>query len=156
MTSVLIVTSSKPKNNHSHFFPKLREDDKSIIIPPMLLIFCNLIELLKMRECLILNVIDTVSLEECFNQQKKLVNQSSMKTLHSAHLGIECSIPDQTMVNFVEDGNLLSKIPELDSGLAIDEICPTLRSNLNFRSPECIQITSLDGGLNNLKITLHY
>ena len=47
-------------------------------------------------------------------------------------------IMDKEKINFVEHGSLLAKIPEIDSGLAIDEICPTLRSNLNFRNPECI------------------
>jgi hypothetical protein len=63
---------------------------------------------------------------------------------------------NKEFINFIEHGSLLMKIPTLDSGLAIDEICPTLRANLNFRNPECIQQMSLDSGLSNLKITFHY
>ena len=63
---------------------------------------------------------------------------------------------NQELVNFVEHGSLLAKIPDVDSGLAIDEMCPTMRSNLNFRNPESIQTLTLDGGLNNLRVTSHY
>ena len=62
-----IETQLKKKDKGSHFFPKLREDDKSINVPPMLLVFCNLIELLRMRESLIVNVVETLCLDECFN-----------------------------------------------------------------------------------------
>ena len=123
----------------------------------MLLVFCNLVEMLRMRESLILAMADTNALEECFDRQKKLVNRGSDRSLFSEHLQIECtSIVDHNHVNFVEHGSLLSKFPQMESGLAIDELCPTLRANLNFRNPECIQTLTLDGGLNNLKVTLHY
>ena len=82
---------------------------------------------------------------------------TSVKSLHAQGLDINCNmITEQGQVNFIEHGSLLFKLPENDSGLAIDEICPTLRSNLNFRNPECIQLTTLDGGINNLRVTLHY
>lgn len=44
----------------------------------------------------------------------------------------------------------------MTSGLAIDEICPTLRANLNFSNPDSIQSLVLDSGLNNLKVSVHY
>ena len=49
-----IDTQLRPKQKSSHFFPKLRDDDRNINVPPMLLIFCNLIEVLRIREQLIL------------------------------------------------------------------------------------------------------
>lgn len=58
-------------------------------------------------------------------------------------------------VNFVEDGSLLAHLPGR-SGLAVDELCPSLRANLNMRNPESIQTLMLDGGLANLKCTVHY
>ena len=123
----------------------------------MLLVFCNLIEMLRMRESLILSMADTSALEDCYNRQKSLVNKESDKNLFAEHLNIECvSLVEHNYVNFVEHGSLLSKLPRIDSGLAIDELCPTLRANLNFRNPESIQTMTLDGGLNNLKVTLHY
>ena len=147
----------KPSQNQTHFFPKLRDEDKNINVPPMLLVFCNLIEMLRMRENLILAMADTTALEDCYNRQKKLVNREAERNLFSEHLHIECtSLVDHSYVNFVEHGSLLSKLPQMDSGLAVDEVCPTLRANLNFRNPECIQTLTLDGGLNNLKVTLHY
>ena len=78
-----IETQLKKKDKGSHFFPKIREEDKMIQVPPMLLVFCNLIELLKMRECLIVNVIETLTLDECFSSQKRAVNMTSVKSLHA-------------------------------------------------------------------------
>jgi hypothetical protein len=41
-------------NKNSAFFPKLKEDDNKIYAPPMLIMYCNLAELLRLRELLIL------------------------------------------------------------------------------------------------------
>lgn len=77
--------------------------------------------------------------------------------LHSQPLNITCaSILEDDQVNFVEQGSLLAKHPDPTSGLAIDEVCPTLRASLNFMNPESIQTLMLDGGLNNAKVSLHY
>ena len=141
----------------AHFFPKLRDDDKKIHAPPLLLVFCNLVELLRMRESLILTLSESHTLESCFNEQKKILKCSNLATTNTSNLNVECnSIVASGMVNFVEHGNLLAKIPEMDSGLAIDEVCPTIRANLDFQNTESVQIMALDGGLQNLTTTLHY
>jgi len=50
-----------------------------------------------------------------------------------SHLNLETTqIVEQGMVNYMEHGSLYVKIPDCDSGLAIDEVCPTIRSHLNF------------------------
>lgn len=96
-------------------------------------------------------------LGDIYDQQKKLAGRSELGLLHSQHLNIDCnSILDPDQVNFIESGSLLAKNPELSSGLAIDELCPTLRANLNFMNPESVQTMVLDAGLNNVKVTLHY
>jgi hypothetical protein len=41
-------------------------------------------------------------------------------------------------MNYIEEGSLLQKYPDMTSGLAIDEICPSLRANLNFSNPDSI------------------
>ena len=62
-----------------------------------------------------------------------MVNKESLKCLFSDHLKINSdSLIDQSLVNFIEDGNLTSKIPGTNSGLAIDELCPNIRAHLNF------------------------
>jgi hypothetical protein len=54
----------------------------------MLLVFCNLVELLRMRENLILCLAETQLLDECFRHQKQLVHQDSLQTAHQQHLNI--------------------------------------------------------------------
>lgn len=110
-----------------------------------------------MREDLILSLTETQMLEECFTNQKRLVHQDTLSTSHQQHLNIQCTgLVEHGLVNFVEHGSLLAKVPGLDSGLAIDEVCPTLRATLNFQNPECVQVMTLDGGLQNMSTTLHY
>lgn len=57
----------KTQSLQAHFFPRLRDDDKQINAPPMLLVFCNLVEMLRLREHLILAITETKTLEDCFN-----------------------------------------------------------------------------------------
>lgn len=134
-----IETQLRPKQGQAHFFPKLRDDEKNVNVPPSVLVFCNLADLLRMREALIMQLADTKVLEEIFDQQKKLAGRSELGVLHSQHLNIDCnSILDEGQINFIECGSLLAKFPETSSGLAIDEVCPTLRANLNFMNPESI------------------
>jgi len=45
----------------------------------MLKLFCNLLELIRMRDSLILGVSETVLLEDVFEQQKKLLNKQGTK-----------------------------------------------------------------------------
>jgi len=53
--------------------------------------------------------------------------------MYPTHMNMESSsLIEKGMVNFIEHGSLYVKIPEINSGLAIDEICPTIRSHLNF------------------------
>lgn len=99
---------------------------------------------------------ETKALERCYNWQKKGLGVSH-KTQFEQDLGLEFPLSvDKQHVNFVEHGSLLAKIPDPDSGLAIDEISVTIRSNLNFMNSECLQTLSLDGGLANLTASTHY
>ena len=51
-----IETQLSQKGGVARFFPKLREDDRKVNVPPMLLVFCNLIEVMRLRENLIVSM----------------------------------------------------------------------------------------------------
>lgn len=66
-TRKFIEMQLRPSKGKTHFFPKLRGEEKKLVIPPMLLIFCNLVELSRLRENLILYMNETKMLEDVFN-----------------------------------------------------------------------------------------
>ena len=104
-----------------------------------------------------MQLVDTMALSEIYDNQKKIAGRSELGVLNSQSLNINCSsILEDDQVNFMEQGSLLAKHPDPNSGLAIDEICPTLRACMNFMNPESIQTLMLDGGIINVKVSLHY
>lgn len=52
-------------------------------MPPALIIFCNLVDVMRMREELILQLADSSALDAIFTKQKKLVNMTELGTLSS-------------------------------------------------------------------------
>lgn len=45
----------------------------------MLLVFCNLVEVMRLRECLILNLTETVALQDIYNGLKDLANRANFR-----------------------------------------------------------------------------
>ena len=46
----------------------------------MLLVFCNLLEVLRLRESLVVALSESSALQDIFNQLKELANKSSLRT----------------------------------------------------------------------------
>jgi hypothetical protein len=74
-----IETQLQSSGAQAIFFPKLREDDRRVNVPPMLLIFCNLIEMMRLRELLILDMSESKVLSEVFDALKDMANKSGFK-----------------------------------------------------------------------------
>ena len=74
-----IETQLQSGGAQARFFPKLREDDRRVNVPPMLLVFCNLVEVMRLREYLILNVTETVALQDIYNDLKEQANRSNFR-----------------------------------------------------------------------------
>ena len=137
----------------ARFFPKLREDDRRVNVPPMLLVFCNLLEVLRLRESLVVALSESSALQDIFSHLKDLANKSSLRTLSQLPLPYQ-PVDGFTRdhINFFDDGSLSSK----DIDLAINEFDPTLRSNINFMNSESLQCLVLDSGVQELRAVLHY
>lgn len=71
----------RPQKQTTHFFPRLKEDETKVEMPPSLLLYCNLAELLRLREQLILGMADTLILTESYDKQKNVVNLSGLATI---------------------------------------------------------------------------
>ena len=48
-------------------------------MPPMLVVFCNLVEVIRLREDLILHMSETVMLQDIYRELKDLANRNNYK-----------------------------------------------------------------------------
>ncbi|CDW75700.1 UNKNOWN [Stylonychia lemnae] len=151
-TRNFIETQLQSKGNQARFFPKLREDDRKVNVPPMLLVFCNLIEVIRLRELMITNLSETQVLTDFYMHLRDLVNRSNYKLLYQNQLIFETFAVSKEQINFVEDGSLT----DVDIDLAINEYDSNLRSNLNFMNSESVQCLVLDGGVSELRAATTY
>jgi hypothetical protein len=67
-------------------------------------------------------------------------------------LAFEHNLHENDEMNFLDDG----PASFLDIELAINEVDPTMASNLNFRSAEAFKMMILTSGLEEVRVILHY
>lgn len=93
----------------------------------MLILFCNLVELIRLREVLIKGLSECAILSEVYNYQKEIVNRPSYTEFFNQKLGLE-SLIHRENINYIEEGIMFDN----NIGLAINEYDDNLRSNINF------------------------
>jgi hypothetical protein len=91
----------------ARFFPKLREDDRKVNVPPTLLLFCNLVEVMRLRENMILNLTESQALTDIYEHLKSLVNKENLKLFSQSPIPFQ-SVDNFTreQVNFFDEGSL--------------------------------------------------
>jgi hypothetical protein len=120
--------------------------------PSMLVMSCNLVEVLRLREELILRLHETDILSFTYKQQLKCVNKDSFKLFLSDSLPFETTQIMKDSMNMV-DYNDGSKI-EFD--LPFREFDNTLKAALDFKSESCLKALMTDLGVEELRAVLHY
>ena len=141
------------KKNFGRFFPKLHEHSALINMPSLLILSCNTIEILRLRNTLIMTVQQTEILEELFLKQTKLMGKEGLVYLKDKFKFPEYVVGvNETFVNFIDDG----PASELHLKLAVNEFDPSLRSALNFADPECFKALILPLGLEELRAVVQY
>ena len=63
------------KKNFGRFFPKLKEHSSLISMPSMLVLSCNIIEILRLRNTLIMTLEQASILEELYERQMKVMGR---------------------------------------------------------------------------------
>jgi len=141
------------KKNFGRFFPKLHERSALISIPSMLILSCNTIEALRLRNTLSASLEQAAVLEKLFLKQTRLMGKDGLIYFQDKLKFVEY-LPGATenFVNFIDDG----PASDLDMKLAINEFDPTLRSALNFSDPECFKALILPLGLEELRTVVRY
>ena len=119
----------------------------------MLLIFCNLVEVMRLREKLVLDLTETSVLTEIYDVMKDLVNRSSLKYLAQSPIPFQAvDGMSREQINFFEDGSLST----MEVDLAVNEFDPSFKSNVNFMNSESVQCLVLDSGVQELRAVVHY
>jgi hypothetical protein len=118
----------------------------------MLELQCNTVELLRLRNELMMCLSECVALQDLYKYQVKLANRSSLNPLFAESLAFEHGQHEDDEINFLDDGP--SSFINIE--LAINEIDPVIASNLNFRSADAFRIMILSSGLEEIRLILHY
>ena len=95
---------------------------------------------------------ECIELQHLYCRQVKACNRASATPLYSESLAFEHGLLAEDEINYVDDG----PASMLNIELAINEIDPTMASNLNFRSMDAFKIMITNSGLEEVRMILHY
>jgi hypothetical protein len=125
---------------------------RKINAPPMLHLYCNSVELLRLRQELITTMSETMVLTEIYEGQGKLVNRPNFRPFFADQVKFDNYLIDTTKVNYIDDGPAAG----FEFDLAIKEFDQVLKSNVNFRNPDALKMLLCTSGLEELRGILHY
>lgn len=141
------------KKNFGRFFPKLNERSNMLVMPSLLILQCNCMELLRLRQILILAIEQKTLLEQVYKQQCEFVRKETIVYFKEPmKFPNEIEDPRAHFVNFIQDG----PASDLKLCLAIDEFDEKLRSSINFSDSECYKALILPLGMEELRAIVAY
>ena len=95
---------------------------------------------------------ECIELQQLYRRQVKACNRASLLPLYSESLAFEHGLLAEDEINYVDDG----PASMLNIELAINEIDPTMASNLNFMSMDAFKMMITNSGLEEVRTVLHY
>jgi hypothetical protein len=119
----------------------------------LLVLACNTIEVLRLRNELIKIVHETDELAEIYKDQLAITNKASSKLVQQDAIPFDTqSITKDSLINLVDynDGS------KLQHDLAVFEFDATLGACLDFRSESCLKALMTDLGVEELRAVVHY
>lgn len=119
--------------------------------PPLLKLHCNTVELLRLRQELMMCLSECAVLQELFRKQAVVCNQPT-QTVYGECLAFEHGLAEDNEINFIDDG----PARRLGVQLAISEVDPIITSNLNFRNSDAFKMMIMSSGLEEIRTILHY
>ena len=128
---------------------------RNITVPSMLTIYCNMIELHRLRNEIILAATETQLLASIYKQQQELCSCKNIKIELSDSISfdsLDTLESNVKTINYVDDGPASHE----QIGLAIKEFDPLLLSNFNFRNPDSFKFNILTSGLEEVRAILQY
>ena len=125
-----IETQLAKKQTQTRFFPKLKEEERNLNVPSQLEFLCNLVVLLQYRETLVVQLSETYTLQNSFDECKVQFGRSNARALSSESANLLCDKLPIDEVNYMMEGNTTDK----PLGVAVNEFDPCLRAHLNFQN----------------------
>ena len=141
------------KANYGRFHKKLNERTDELTFPPMLVLACNTVEVVRLRQTLLLTLEQTVVLEEAYKHQTKLMGKEGV-VYFKEQFNFVNHVPNggENFVNFIDEG----PGDDYEIKLAINEFDRKIRSCINFSDPECFKAMILPMGLEELRAVVQY
>lgn len=133
-------------------FESDNEEEKQMPSPSLMIMSCNLVEALRLREEIIQKIHETDVLSTIYKHQLSNANKGSTKLVLGDSINFDTSKVQSDSMNLIDfnDGSLL------DFDLPFREFDNTLRSSLDFRSESCIKALMTELGVEELRAILHY
>jgi hypothetical protein len=145
----------KDGNAHLHNISKPSHKARAVASPSMLEVYCNVMELMRLRNEIIMVASECAVLQKLYTQQAADCNRTHYK----------CRLPDSvSFPPLEEDGEEPPSVNYVDQGpangitidLAASEFDPTLLSNMNYKHPDSFQLSILTSGLEEVRAVLAY
>jgi hypothetical protein len=136
------------------FVGALNQSTRKVEIPPLMHLYCNIVELLRLRNELILARSETAVLESVYAEQKVICGNKGIKMYFEEGISFSSVAEDRAKdyIDYVEEGPGYG----LNIDLAICEFDAKLVSNLNFRHPDALKLCCTTSGLEEVRAALTY
>lgn len=126
---------------------------QNIEVPSLLTLYCNMMELLRIRSEIILTASECSILSQIYMQQCEVMKLKNIKLFNDEPISFDLpDLTDSHLVNFLEHGP--SHGEKID--LAVREFDKCFLSNFNFRNPDTFKLNILPSGLEEVRAVLQY
>lgn len=129
---------------------------RNIEVPSLLEIYCNLCELTRLRNEIILAASETCVLKKVYQNQCNKCKMLNVKSESAEGITFqlvdEFSADDTACIDYVNDG----PGAHLQIELAVKDFDPALLSNFNFRNPDGLVLNMFTSGLEEVRAVLQY
>jgi hypothetical protein len=148
-----VANEKVTKASYGRFTKKINERTDDLVFPPMLVLACNTVEVVRLRQILLLTLEQEAVLEEAYKHQTKLMGKEGV-VYFKEQFNFVNHVPNagENFVNFIDEG----PGDDYDIKLAINEFDRKLRSCINFSDPECFKALILPLGLEELRAVVQY
>ena len=132
-------------------FEHVSEDDKVVRSPSMMRMACNLMEVIRLREELILRISECETLTKIYEQQFSMAGRPQ-KVQYSDSVNFNTSTILKDQINIIDSNHGKNKVFDLP----FMEYDNTLAINLDLKKESCIKALMTDLGLEELRGILLY
>ena len=131
-------------------------NNRNIEVPSQLEIYCNMMELMRLRHEIILTMSECQVLKNVYKNQAETCKKNDLKIDLPDSVSFEDLEPtdegENDLINYIDEG----PAHQLEIGLTIKEFDPKILSNLNFRAPDAFKLCITTAGLEEVRAVLRY